>query len=68
MIGYMNRGFSDLKNTMISGFNRLGEGQDKTLEQIKYMHLDMNAGFSGLKEEVHKQRDDLKEMFLKEVF
>ncbi|MDP2845228.1 MAG: acylphosphatase [Candidatus Methanoperedens sp.] len=33
VIAAMNQGFSSLNNTMTSGFNRLGEGQDKMLEK-----------------------------------
>jgi hypothetical protein len=31
------------------------------------MRSDMNTGFASIKEEVHMQRDDFKEVFMKEV-
>jgi len=43
MIGSMNYGFSVLNNTMISGFNRLGEGQDKILEKLQEVIQDTSA-------------------------
>jgi len=43
-----------------NGFNDLKD-------EIKEMRSDMNAGFAGIKKEVHMQRDDFKEVFMKEV-
>jgi len=56
----MNRGFDNVINSLNAGFSTLADGQNK-------MNSDMNAGLADLKEEVHMQRDDFKEVFMKEV-
>jgi acylphosphatase len=74
----MNQGFSGLNNTMTSGFNRLGDGQDKMLEK-QDLHIkitetgfadvkeEMAKGFGEVKEEIHMLRDDFRELFMHEV-
>jgi acylphosphatase len=57
----------DKQDKMLDKQDGMLDKQDEMLEQIKEMHSDINRGFADLKEEVHMQRDDLKEMFLKEV-
>jgi len=77
LIGVVQNGFNDTvdaiksvkadTSAMLDKQDGMLEKQDGILEQIKEMHSDINRGFADLKEEVHMQRDDLKEMFLKEV-
>ena len=56
-------GFNDIRDEM-----KEIKGEIKgTKSEIKEMHSDMNAGFAGIKKEVHMQRDDFKEVFMKEV-
>jgi acylphosphatase len=54
-----------------NGFNDLRDEMKETRNEIKYeikeMRSDMNTGFASIKEEVHMQRDDFKEVFMKEV-
>jgi acylphosphatase len=54
----MNQGFSSLNNTMTSGFNRLGEGQDKMLEkQDATIHI-----LERVHEELGSVREDTSDM------
>jgi acylphosphatase len=53
-------GFNDLKD-------EIKETKVEIKHEIKEMRSDMNAGFTSIKEEVHMQRDDFKEVFMKEV-
>lgn len=50
-----------------NGFNDMKDELKETRNEIKEMRSDMNEGFAGIKEEVHMQRDDFKEVFMKEV-
>jgi acylphosphatase len=56
-------GFNDLKDEM----KEIKDEIKETKVEIKEMRSDMNAGFAGIKKEVHMQRDDFKEVFMKEV-
>jgi acylphosphatase len=56
-------GFNDLKDEM----KEIKDEIKEVKVGIKDMRSDMNEGFASIKEEVHKQRDDFKEVFMKEV-
>jgi ribosome recycling factor len=56
-------GFNDLKDEM----KEIKDEIKETKVEIKEMRSDMNAGFAGIEKEVHMQRDDFKEVFMKEV-
>ncbi|GFO96660.1 acylphosphatase [groundwater metagenome] len=59
----MNQGFSSLNNTMTSGFNRLGEGQDRMLEK-QDLHIKITeTGFADVKEETAKGFGDMRTGF-----
>ncbi|MCX9084280.1 MAG: acylphosphatase [Candidatus Methanoperedens sp.] len=74
-------GFNDLKDEMTEIKDEIKGTRDEikgtrdeikgTRDEIKYelqgMRSDMNAGFAGIKKEIHMQRDDFKEVFMKEV-
>jgi acylphosphatase/archaellum component FlaC len=67
-------GFNDLKDEMKEMKDEIKGLKDEiigTKDEIKYeikeMHSDMNAGFASIKKEVQMQRDDFKEVFMKEV-
>jgi acylphosphatase len=63
-------GFNDLKEEIKETKEEIKEtkyGIKGIKEEIKEMRSDMNAGFASIKDEVHMQRDDFKDVFLKEV-